>query len=92
MATSGTAIERFGETVMHRKTGQEHSDLTNEAGDSEAAALSSARWRAFIKMAAADWSMAAADVACLLERNVIAKTGRALGLNHDARVMLGLTV
>ena len=45
-----------------------------------------------MKLAAADWSMAANDVACLLERNLVAKTGRALAAQADDRVVLGLTV
>ena len=49
-------------------------------------------WLAMMKLAASDWSMAANDVACLLERNVVAKTGRVLGLESDDRVVLGLTV
>ena len=49
-------------------------------------------WIGIMKLAATDWSMAAADVACQLERNLVARTGRALGLESDDRVVLGLTV
>jgi hypothetical protein len=78
---------------MNNKTWQGSCDLTNEIGELEMAApLSGTDLRAFIKLATSDWSMAAADVACLLERDVIAKTGRAFGINQDNRVVLGLTV
>jgi hypothetical protein len=49
-------------------------------------------WLSMMKLAAADWSMAAADVACLLERNLVARTGHRLGVEADDRVVLGLTV
>jgi hypothetical protein len=78
---------------MNNRTWQGYSELANETGEHEPAVLlSGTELHAFIKLATSDWSMAAADVACLLERNVIAKTGRALGFNHDNRVVLGLTV
>ena len=78
---------------MNNETWQGSRDLTNEIGELETASpLSGTGLRAFVKLATSDWSMAAADVACLLERNVVEKTGRAFGFNHDPRVVLGLTV
>lgn len=49
-------------------------------------------WIGMMKLAAADWSMAAADVACQLERSLVARTGGVLGRDADSRVVLGLTV
>ncbi len=82
---------------MRDKSWLENGKLPNAADDSDATrSPGAADWRAVLKVAATDWRIAAADVACLLERNVVAKSGRALGVNlgfnHDDHVVLGLTV
>lgn len=53
---------------------------------------SASPWMSVIKVTASDWSIAAGDLACLLERNLVQRTGRALGLDMKGRVVLGLTV
>ena len=72
---------------MHKSSTHGHSGPTEHEGR-----LAEPYWLSMMKLAAADWSMAKSDVACLLERNVSARNGRSLGIDTDDRVVLGLTV
>ena len=72
---------------MHKNSPQGHDGAFDYLGRG-----SEPYWLSMMKLAAADWSMASNDVACLLERNLVAKTGRVLTAQADDRVVLGLTV
>jgi hypothetical protein len=74
---------------MH-KNPQGREDTGDELQGS--ASRSEPYWLVMMKLAAADWSMAAADVACLLERNLVERRGQRLDYPADDRVVLGLTV
>ena len=78
---------------MSKNPTRGHSSPSEIKDDMTTAAPSSTSpWLSVIKVTAADWSIAAGDLACLLERNLAERTGRALGLAPQGRVVLGLTV
>ena len=74
---------------MHKNSAQGYCEAINLETIGRA---SEPYWIGMMKLAAADWSMAAADVACQLERSLVARTGRVLWRDADTRVVLGLTV
>ena len=54
--------------------------------------ISGEEWIALLKIANGDWSIPAADLACLLERKLIEITTGFIRLTDDGQVALGLPV
>lgn len=72
-----------------------HEDYWCPAGegyDRSAPAISGSDWIALLKVANADWSVAAADLECLLERKLIAITSGMVRLTPQGQIALGLPV
>ena len=73
-----------------------YEDYWCPAGDGKdmlaASAVSGAEWIALLKIANGDWSIPAADLACLLERKLIEITAGFVRLTHDGHIALGLPV
>ena len=57
-----------------------------------APAITGTEWLTLLKIANGDWSIPAADLACLLERRLIEITAGFVRLTPDGHVALGLPV
>ena len=54
--------------------------------------LGGSEWVALLKVASCDWTIEAADLACLLERKLIEKRAGVLVLTEQGRIALGIPV